>query len=135
MNSSFLFFQVIDHLANHSVLHVAPFKADRSDADTDLNFSGGGGFLPVYSAAHASTRIFTTQALGITAGCVVMAVVSKIDYRDTAKVWKWIAVFSVLLQSAMPVFPCRHRQDRGLLEPAAAYLAIVLNPGHFWPSF
>lgn len=59
--------------------------------------AAGFGLLLVYSATHASGRVFTTQILGIVVGCIIMIAVSKIDYHDMAKAWKWIALVSISL--------------------------------------
>jgi rod shape determining protein RodA len=55
------------------------------------------GFILVYSATQGSIRTVLVQVAGIVIGLICMIVVSKVDYHNLARVWKYIAIGSVLL--------------------------------------
>jgi rod shape determining protein RodA len=57
----------------------------------------GYGFILVYSVTPNSGRTILIQVAGIAIGIISMIIVSKIDYHNIAKAWKYIAIGCILL--------------------------------------
>ncbi|HCC00099.1 MAG TPA: hypothetical protein DEP42_02585 [Ruminococcaceae bacterium] len=59
--------------------------------------SAGFGFLLIYSATGGSGRTVRMQVVSLIIGLALMVVISKIDYHDMGRAWKFLAVACILI--------------------------------------